>query len=534
MSDRNEFDDLVRRKLQERDFPFKEEHWLRMTDKLDAERPAAAWWRKIWSLPLLVLLIGGAWWIATDQDAPVDEIVIVTDQEDRSISHRNDQEAGMVGHASSSIDTSIPAADRMPETAANHRDTDATLERKEATTSTEQFSSDNAVADREEEPSAERRSPEITASSQLPPQDADAKNSDPPISPSGSMEMEEGEPERTSIEIAANSVYKDEVNETPETSSIEKGKGNAIGTSSPATATVATPIFIDDVFATPLLPIDLLQPADPEANPNSSNFINAPTFVDVRSPLELTLFSGITYTSSSYTGLKTDQWRTSIGREQEYGGGMDLMRMGRNFGIGTGLHYTTYSETLSAEELRRIQLETRSFYFLTPVDTAILVITDSIGQGGEIHYVGETINTTIMVLDQGTETTSNETIQREAREIINRTSYLEIPLLLDAHVTQGPWNIGLRGGPTIGILAGSRVTIPYNTDGYFDMKDDNFRSTVIGYNLRAYFRYRVCAGWSVGVEPMVRGLLVNSLGTDELVRRPTAIGGMISLNYRFK
>lgn len=61
-----------------------------------------------------------------------------------------------------------------------------------------------------------------------------------------------------------------------------------------------------------------------------------------------------------------------------------------------------------------------------------------------------------------------------------------------------------------------------------------FREVIFGYSARAYVRYRFNAAWSVGIEPAVRGQLMNSLGSGDLVRKASAKGMMLSLSYRLR
>ncbi|MEX1132537.1 MAG: hypothetical protein WEC15_04865, partial [Flavobacteriales bacterium] len=117
----------------------------------------------------------------------------------------------------------------------------------------------------------------------------------------------------------------------------------------------------------------------------------------------------------------------------------------------------------------------------------------------------------------------------------NRVSYVEIPLLLDAHLMQGRWSVGLRGGPTLGILTGRRGALPNSSnDGYTEFSDQAFRELMLGYTARAYIRYRWNAAWSIGLEPAIRGQLINSLDNGPLDRRSSAFGGMLSLSYRLR
>ena len=95
--------------------------------------------------------------------------------------------------------------------------------------------------------------------------------------------------------------------------------------------------------------------------------------------------------------------------------------------------------------------------------------------------------------------------------------------------------MGVRGGPTFGILSGRKGTLPNSTnDGYVPFEDEAFRELVIGYQARAYLRYRWNAAWSIGLEPMIGGQLVNGLASGDLDRRSMAWGGLISLSYRLR
>jgi hypothetical protein len=139
----------------------------------------------------------------------------------------------------------------------------------------------------------------------------------------------------------------------------------------------------------------------------------------------------------------------------------------------------------------------------------------------------------VYVLAPDADTSSTTTLVREGRTLVNRVSYFEVPLLLDAHLVQGRWHLGLRGGPTVGLLSGRRGAAPIG-DGYTDFGDMAFRQVLFGWTARAYLRYRFTAGWSLGVEPMLRGQFGNALQGDDLTRRSTAVGGLVSLSYRLK
>ena len=73
-----------------------------------------------------------------------------------------------------------------------------------------------------------------------------------------------------------------------------------------------------------------------------------------------------------------------------------------------------------------------------------------------------------------------------------------------------------------------------DNEGYVEFTDLPFREFILGYTARAYIRYRFNAAWSVGIEPAIRGQLMNSLGSDDLTRRASSKGVLLSLSYRLR
>ena len=63
MSERNEFDDLARRKLEERETAFREADWLEAQRLIEAQRRGGAW--RTWLLvgASAVVLGTAAWWM---------------------------------------------------------------------------------------------------------------------------------------------------------------------------------------------------------------------------------------------------------------------------------------------------------------------------------------------------------------------------------------------------------------------------------------------------------------------------------------
>ncbi len=256
--------------------------------------------------------------------------------------------------------------------------------------------------------------------------------------------------------------------------------------------------------------------------------------VPEHAPWEISILGGAFSSTTHYSGANRAEWNADISKENSIGIGAELMHMGRNFGIGTGLHYSIYSEGFKTAAFDRHITTLENFWYLMTVDTIVLVITDTI-PGTPPTYTGTSQTTTVNVLTQGTDTMTSTERLREARDQVNRVSYLEVPLLLDAHLVQGRWSFGLRGGPTAGLLSGRRGSLPSSdNEGYVSLSDQPFRELTLGYTARAYVRYRFNAAWSVGIEPAMRGQLMNSLGTGDLSRRASAQGVMLSLSYRLR
>ena len=246
------------------------------------------------------------------------------------------------------------------------------------------------------------------------------------------------------------------------------------------------------------------------------------------------LFGGL-ITGTTYTGGNSAEWASGLKDEWTATGGAEVMHMGRNFGIGTGLHYTTYADRshIDARDLSTTVISDSSYFQANQV--TLLYILGNVLINGQEYYVTESRDTVINVLVTTTTSTTTTIRLIDARDIVTQVSYFEIPLLLDAHVIQGSWAIGLRGGPTLGLLSGRKGMVPNSTfDGYEALGEQQFRSTVFGLTARAYIRYRFTNGWSVGLEPTWRGQLGNAMDGGELVRRSSGVGALLSVSYRLR
>lgn len=268
--------------------------------------------------------------------------------------------------------------------------------------------------------------------------------------------------------------------------------------------------------------------------PLASPLVAAAPVVPYHAPWEVSLLAGGFASTNHYSGGNSAEWAGGVSGANSLGLGAELVHMGRNLGLGFGLHYGTYAERLRLDPLDATTLNYHPFWYLMAVDTSVLVITDTL-PGTPPTYNGQHMDTTFYVLAQGTDTVVGHERLRDAHDRINRLSYLEVPLLADVHLVQGRWVLGLRGGPTIGLLTGRRGSLPTAADGgMVAYTEQPFSELMFGYTARAYVRYRFSAGWSIGLEPALRGQLFNGLDSGALERKSAAKGVVMSLSYRIR
>ncbi len=250
-----------------------------------------------------------------------------------------------------------------------------------------------------------------------------------------------------------------------------------------------------------------------------------------RSRLELSVWGGPFSTSTRYSGDRTTDWASTINKTRSVAFGAELMRQGEHFGLGAGLHYTTYVEQLNAESLKDELRTTVTTYQLNGIDTTVLVVNGTVWISGQQYYMTQMLDTTIYVLVGTDSEVVSTNVRRNALARSNRTSYLEIPLLFEAHIRRGHWGFSLRGGPTLGIVQGRRGVLP-TSSGYIDLTDEAFSDIVLGYTIQGHIRYHFGEAWSLGIGPALRGQLSNSLQGDQLQRRANATGAVVTVGYR--
>lgn len=595
MSLNEEFDELARRKLEERAFPFQEADWQDARSRIDAQRrggKSRAW---IYGAGLILLLTGISWYAMRPATSESAHTAIAAQQ----VPHER-SESALIASTKTNPTSSEAAPDRI-ETAHNTEKTQPVAVRitalKRKVSDPKKAVDPDPVKMNSAVPALSPRTSEHAVMqsnlerSQIPAPIANeglahagANTVDP--SSIGATEGALEQIDEGSID-ALESENSSEPDPTPDpvgntTSDLRAGamvttEAADVQEQRPDNKAIATPSGEEHVSANGILQEDHSsfaldqgpqenaigssatdqlgeQPpiaAIPSASDSSSIFNMAtatpqdtataitaapeaaPPLVPVRAPWEITIIGGVFDTKVDYTGGNSADWTGSISGERSFGIGAEIMHMGRNIGMGSGLFYGSYAERIRTDAIDVSTNLLTNYWYLMAVDTTILFITDTIQSGGP--YSGVSIDTTVNVLTQGTDTTTITEHLRDARDQVNHVSYFEVPLLLDGHVTQGRWMLGLRGGPTIGMLTGRRGSLPNATnDGYLHLADQAFREVIFGYTARAYIRYRFNAGWSVGVEPTIRGQLFNSLGSGDIQRLASARGVVLSLTYRFR
>lgn len=560
MSEQERFDDLVRRKLEERTFPFAEADWQAAEQLILAER-ARRRRQRFWPFAAAALLIAGSGiaYLAFTGEEPADDrtgsVAQVAGADERPNATPTPATKGTATPSANTTPTTAPA----PEITTAHGTTGRSGSAPQPPARVSGTGTATRVHDQVERTTADpvlaRDEPSSPSGSIMdgPMQaDADDARSDDHPSPfmaeSGTQRVaneesrstddgrpgsEAGEPSIPQGTMAA-APPPFTMNEEEAPSSLNHVAGTAVvneaqvpgGVQHDLTGT--QPADSAASSSTPTLAVDSAEVA------SGDTATLALPLVKPDSPWELSAIGGLLWGRGRYSGAQRDLWEADVRNGLGWSAGAEVMHMGRNVGIGTGIHYSTYAERLVAPELSLSEQEVERFYFLTPVDTTVTLGTDTFTVNGQLFHTIISVDTTINVLGVGYDTTTTVTVLRAAREQVNRVSYLEVPLLLDAHLTQGRWMLGLRGGPTLGVLTARRGVLPDPAvDGYTDLNEVQFRSLVFGYTARAYIRYRWNSAWSVGLEPVLRGQFGNGLEGD-LKRSTMSLGAMLSLTYRVR
>lgn len=599
MSNNEEFDELARRKLDEQAFPFRETDWDAARALIDAQRRRRRWSAWITGATVLLLISGLTWYgtrsagtdesiASLEQAAPPSIEAIATDQPVQNQTATPVDSTSQASKPASAAFATAPSITSIPvhpvdRSAEVRPSVNAAVEKSSARKKGERNTSEDIlttpvlskrkVASNKQtailnEESKLAMSPKKLPASRSDEYSATTSATDPadtsnpiggPIDPKAGTATQQ----YPAISNESSSALADLPNAQKQPTLVvnqsqvnEQGTGDSPISIGPKPKELQTNTEGDTTAAAPqLLPptgiptqpsaeaaqtttdtttINTASNTLPSDSASAAAAVITPPIVPSHAPWEVSVLGGVFSSTSKYAGSNSADWTGNISGEWSIGIGAEIMHVGRNIGIGTGLHYGSYVERIRMDAVDVSSSALHNYWYLMAVDTTVLVITDTL-PGTPPSYTGTSMDTTLHILAQGTDTVISQQHLRDARNQVNRVSYVEVPLLLDAHVTQGRWMLGLRGGPTIGLLTGRRGSLPNNTDnGYLGFTDVAFREVVFGYTARAYVRYRFNAGWSVGVEPALRGQLLNSLGSGELERRSSAKGVMMSLTYRLR
>lgn len=564
MNHENEFDELARRKLAERDFPFQEAHWLDAQRAIAAERKGRRG-GALWVVGGAAVLIIAAWLLWPMNETPTMAVVkegstnspveagkSVNEVSATELDHRNSK--GVVAERASAQDGTIDVKSAAQQRPAHGRSVSSGNE-----LSNNEGQSLDVNAPRGVPAKGMTGAMNGTELPVLQTLHGQANDLDDAIPPPGSdhgaldqvammttpdllagrIEDPKSPGDTEPHDPADNKDVSDPagliVAAGAETRFDEDQQGlSANGADGGLIIPVADTAVQDPPLTSTLPAVEqglslAALPSPQDSTPVTPDPVAAvPPLITPRSPWELSVLFGAFNTSSVYAGGNSAAWEVS--QERTYGSGVELMHMGSNFGLGGGFHYGTYADRLRTPEERRSVLNTETNWYFQPVDTTIMIVLgyDSITNSWLTENVDVTINELRMSLDSS----YADVLIREARERLNRTSYVEAVGLVDAHLVQGRWSFGIRGGPSIGLLTTRNGSIPSNGGEEITFNDVAVKSMVVGWTARAYVRYRFNAAWSVGIEPAARGQLFDGLAHEGVTRKSSGFGVMLSVSYR--
>ncbi|MBK7945411.1 MAG: hypothetical protein IPJ85_08940 [Flavobacteriales bacterium] len=556
MSLNEQFDELARQKLEERAFPFDEGAWLSAQQSIAAQRRKR---KGAWYLLGLIPLAFITWllWPANEQASSIaDANVSVTatapteNKTEDKAPLQVETETSLAAEALTPSTGSLTLADEaiVPQNTSTPVETATTsttksnssaprqsraaasqpmVQKPVAATPTTTFTvethhtpvddqshgqvadgtSEHATGTLSEEPEPAHSTDEATAGNE-PSTDA---TTDEPVSDFAAVATPSFEPEAHDAAVPAQSTVTDALIDAP--ASILDAQPTAI------TVAADEPAISGDA-----LPKDSATAEVPVPLP--------PPLITARSPWEISMLFGAQRTMSRITSDRYDD--LDVSSDDALAFGAELMHMGRNVGFGFGVHHTSYNDRFTTPEQRTTAWEVTRNWYLQSIDTTILIITGTDTVNEQIIHTGFNVNTTVQVLRYSFDTTAIVSV-RSPRAFSVRTSYLEVPLLFDAHIVQGRWSFGVRGGPSIGLLTARSGSLPSENDETdVPLREAAVQQWSLGWSARAYARYRFNSAWSVGIEPMARGQLMDAISGPVIARRSNAFGALLSLSYKLR
>lgn len=548
MSDQHEFDELARRKLDELRFSPQEEDWLAAQRLIEAARPANRKRRAFILFALLALLGGAGWWFASSRPGGKEEVAVMNNLADPVSNPAEKTDSKEVTSVPKAAENATPVVEALTSSSETVSDGDArrparTAERNEGSTHQRNIGQ-QAVPPRTHQktnaPTVVSGHVAITSSSTSDvPMNAHGLDRDPDHNDQDatgtSLGLNTDQPQHDADDPSAmNTAFISPPPARPDTSIMtDATTQNDDPAIDPATDyyavqdSNAVTITRDTIALKPVISTS----TDSTTATNDTTRQTSTT----RSPWEISVLAGGLFSTSSYTGGTSAFWSDGSTGRWAPTFGAEVMHMGRNFGIGGGIHHVTYAEDLDVSSQSATITSIRDSNYFQSVDTTLFIVTGTTQIDGQTYYITQPFHTTVQILINGTATSMSTREVIRAMKAVNRVSYLEVPLLFDGHLGKGAWSFGVRGGPTIGVLSGKRGTLPNTSfDGYLSNEERSFKSVMFGATARAYIRYRFCGSWAAGIEPTWRAQFGDALGGGEIVRRNSGWGGLISLSYRLR
>ena len=520
-----EFDDLLRGKLQEREFPFEEAHWADMQRRIAEDKRRKR--RPILFFLIAAGLLGGvgAWYATSDTS---DSNVAQRVQPSTETSSTSEVNSSEHTEPDSKHTTTIRPAE-TPEAPAAPADQLSSKETNTVEAPTGTSTPSKPATPRSEQSVQAPKSPSANDHGQplIPQQTTTIASSSvrfaPPVEePDNVTDPAISDPPATTPPVTPAEAATATATDTP--SSVVPEATNA-----DTLTDTFSDSFADDLFA---LSADLEERYPPKDSATATQDPNAPPPAASKYVWRISALGGLQRSFNDHGDVPFGTAYTPLNTGL---GGAEFMRMGSHFGFGSGIHILSYAEDLDRQELFKDELSFTTVYSLTPMSVTVPGIVDTVFVGGDTYYVTTPVDTTILVLESDIDTTLTRITTQDAERVRNVLSYVEIPLLLDGHFDTGKWSFGVRGGPTLALLTGRSGAVP--RDGLATLmpaEDAPFNSLSFGYVARLYVRYGLGTHWSLGLEPGVRGHFTQALTEAGYSVRPQAYGLHFSLTYLLK
>jgi hypothetical protein len=539
MNDPREFDELARQKLAERQFAFKEGDWADMQRLINDQGKKRRW--PMWTLAVLLVGTPAVWWALREEPATIAPVPPA----------QATAEVAAVEAASPQVSASSSMATEHMEMVTTEQAIDAMAPAVAVAATAKEYVqhagaiSTDAHVHRPKEAHSKRATsdmrtgaPGTSAPTHI---IASATTNVSTSVAQGEMPADNNATSGAENPASANLSATAPVSAVGSTSEASPVQDVSFTTPTSPTTDTATPASTETTPAVPSSTTEVPVSADSSTTAvtvQDSSTVPPPTtpvnwLATSGSRFEFSLLGGMSLSASRYSATPAVTWRTNNTGQWSPSFGFEAMRMKEHFGYGLGVHRARYEEQLMAEQISRTDDIYTTTYFLMPIQIITPVVTDTLTVDSVNYYVTTPTTVTVNQLMSSTDTAQQNIILREARTVVNRVDYWELPLLADLHTSKGRWCFGVRGGPSIGFLSVRKGAVPNaEGDGYTDLGGSTYRSTLFGYQVRIYVRYRLSDRWSIGLEPIVRGHFGNAFAGNAPMRRNMAMGGLFSLTFR--